>query len=1022
MADEKDYKEMLLRAMKVLIQLYSDKTHLVYELLQNAEDCQAQSIHFFMYPDRLELYHDGKPFTQSNLVSITNVAFSDKKINDIGKFGIGFKSVFSICKDVELYNEPERYKTKEKNNSNFLHRFAYRIVDFFELKEIDFNESLGGFTTRFVFPFCVDEEFNGFEKIEDLSDELSSRICSLGADVLLFLKNNKKIEYTIYAEDEESIRHGWYTLSKKELSNNCYEIKATEKDDNGSPVDSLFLMYSCPEKETNKSIDLVFAVKQWIDNKPVFVQPHEKHRFISVYFPTGEESKLKFIIQAPFATTPNRGEVPVNEENRKLIQRAAELLKEAVLDIRKRGWLSLDLLNLLPFSMPNDDWLFTPLYEMTKKLFENEKVYPVIDGGYADKDKVRIARGGVSEGGIVDIFTNQKLGLLIGEGIKWMPTKTNNGNFTEDRNSYFRDLYQFIRDKIKVPEIRNENIPGLIRNNSNFMPSINDDIWLKEFYNYLADKLKNLLGKNHDYSTVEFIKNQQGNFVSAYKRIGNEQVPNVYKKPNGISEIGEQNSEIIADFIQEKCANFVEAMDIAEYDDYAYFTKTLEVNRDRIPTDNPIAIKHRFLLVQKAIQFLRADKSGIIDICKRCLFLKVINPDGISRDRKCVNSNIYREKDTNGVSLKNYFSGINHLGVHDVYTLDEKYYLENGLAADDFKALEKIGVKNNIYNGINNAQWTIGRNICTNIGNFRKKLNFEYIEDVLGCLSKQKSGIIFSLLKNVKPQLSGKWQYGATHPKEKPGFAEIIEILSNNCWLFTNDGGRPVKANNILRSELDVNIYGEVDKYSELYDILGFRKDPVETLLLKFRSAFSHFSENEIQKLVSHFEKDAENNIFDPDKNAKAFPEEPVKDLGRLKSATKKNYDNAPSVKYEIIPRSIRISRINPRDNLERYKGYCQMCKTQGLYWEIAEVFLEPKKEIKQMNLSLCPTCAAKYKLLRNDKYLMAKFRDNILNADINEAQKNRSGTLVVDLGDTHICFTATHLAEIQELLRYMEH
>ncbi|GMO14855.1 MAG: hypothetical protein Pg6A_00740 [Termitinemataceae bacterium] len=1191
-----DDKGDLYRALSIITQLYTDKTHLVYELLQNAEDTEAKDVKFIMFNDRLEFWHDGKPFTESNLKSIRRVALSDKlNVNAIGKFGVGFKSVFSICETVKLYSEPDNYINQSVNDEPFLDKFAYQGINFFrDLKKIDFDRSIKPYTTCFVFPFCVDKNFSGYKTKESLHKALEERLRKLGADVMLFLKHIQDITYEIKDTNDNNTDEGVFRLHRDNLGSDCYKIK-TVSIKNLIPKDySTFIGYSKNYSGT-KTIDIVFlienlvavtaarphplgtpapvkAVKKYMgpvnsmaelkeaiatnpdvkrmleieiqdlkryradkkrearakgveppsfsrspgaqarinllwkmakvkeykdpvkeelgavsaanmdskefeemwpkltrearrelvrqvsgadiimekhspaagtveramdysddDNNPKFISAERKHGFISVYFPTGTESKLKFIVQAPFATTPNRESVPL-DENKELVQLTAELLKEAVLDIKNRGWLSLEFLTLLPFSLPNENWLFEPLYKATINLLKNEAILPTKDGGYTNRKTAKIVRSAK----LIEIFNDKELTLLLGQESKWMPSESKNGKFTETDN-LFGDFNKFLKNKEKgigVDEIDPGKLPDLVKTNPDFVKSV-DDSWLEKFYNYLASEQKTMLGKNHAFSTIEFIKTMDETFVSAYRQSENIQVPNVYKKPDETSEIKEPG-KIIADFIQNNCADFVARMDFANYDDYAeyeYFKKSLESNANSKPSDNHIAIKNRLWLVKKAVRFLKINKPDDIDklddiekICTKCLFLKVLNYNGISCDRKCSSSNIYREKDINGVSLKDYFSGIN-LEVQDVYVLNEEYYRNEGLTDDDLKLLEKIGVKNNIYSGIDNDIWkgSDGKTTCTNIGNFRKNLNFEYIKGILdyisnnsNCeLSKQKSGIIFSLLKNVKPKLCGKWQYGATHPKTLQGSANIINILSVNNWLFTNNGDL-VKSSTISHFDLDISIYGEVDKYSELYDILGFIKDPIETLFLKFRSAVSHFSENEIQKLISHFEKDAENNIFDPDKNAKAFPEEPVKDLGRLKSATKNNYDNAPSVEYEIFPRSIRTSWINPRDNLERYKGYCQMCETQRLYWEITEIFLEPKKEIVQMNLSLCPSCAANYRRLRNATHIMDEFRRNILNIDIAAAFENKTGTLsVVVERDTRIRFTATHLAEIQEFLRH---
>ena len=99
-----DRDGMLRRSLERIIQLYTDKSHFVYELLQNAEDAGATGIRFVQYSDRLEVMHDGKSFTTENLQGLCDIGQSDKvnDLNQIGEFGVGFKSVFGICETVRL--------------------------------------------------------------------------------------------------------------------------------------------------------------------------------------------------------------------------------------------------------------------------------------------------------------------------------------------------------------------------------------------------------------------------------------------------------------------------------------------------------------------------------------------------------------------------------------------------------------------------------------------------------------------------------------------------------------------------------------------------------------------------------------------------------------------------------------------------------------------------------------------------------------------------------------------------------
>ena len=136
-AQDKD--GMLRRALERIIQLYTDRSHFVYELLQNAEDADATSVKFVQYPDRLEVMHDGRPFTAQNLQGLCDIGKSDKvdNLNQIGEFGVGFKSVFGICDTVRLYSVPAHFRGKDVGDAI---PFAVEIIDFTSPQDIPQEE------------------------------------------------------------------------------------------------------------------------------------------------------------------------------------------------------------------------------------------------------------------------------------------------------------------------------------------------------------------------------------------------------------------------------------------------------------------------------------------------------------------------------------------------------------------------------------------------------------------------------------------------------------------------------------------------------------------------------------------------------------------------------------------------------------------------------------------------------------------------------------------------------------------
>ena len=61
------------RHLAFLGRLYSDRTHFVYELLQNAEDAGATQVCIELHKSHLEFLHNGKLFNEADVRGICGV-------------------------------------------------------------------------------------------------------------------------------------------------------------------------------------------------------------------------------------------------------------------------------------------------------------------------------------------------------------------------------------------------------------------------------------------------------------------------------------------------------------------------------------------------------------------------------------------------------------------------------------------------------------------------------------------------------------------------------------------------------------------------------------------------------------------------------------------------------------------------------------------------------------------------------------------------------------------------------------
>ena len=92
--------------------MYSDLTHFVYEILQNADDYGATKVVFKLSNNELQIEHDGTPFTEENVKAITYFGQSTSRDDLVktGRFGVGFKSVFAFTATPIIISGDEHFQ------------------------------------------------------------------------------------------------------------------------------------------------------------------------------------------------------------------------------------------------------------------------------------------------------------------------------------------------------------------------------------------------------------------------------------------------------------------------------------------------------------------------------------------------------------------------------------------------------------------------------------------------------------------------------------------------------------------------------------------------------------------------------------------------------------------------------------------------------------------------------------------------------------------------------------------------
>ena len=1060
--EKQDKDGMLRRALERIIQLYTDKSHFVYELLQNAEDAGATQIRFVQYEDRLEVLHDGHPFSVKNLQGLCDIGKSDKTddLNQIGEFGVGFKSVFGICETVQLYSHP-----REKELEQGYSRFAIEIKDFTHPIDIEDQDMHIGYTTKFVFPYSVGFTFSGFSSIEKLNEVLSKRLQNLGITTLLFMKNLQSIDYEIHTKAITT--SGAYLLDKKILNDHCSFVSAIgESGSRKNSEEISYLVFSRPVTglQAGRTIDIAFAVSETENGEHIFHS--SKSPYISVYFPTETESKLRFIVQGPYRTTPNRSSVPADDkDNIDLAKQTAKLLRDSVVELRDRGWLNFSFLNVLPVeenafeSAP----LFECLYRETVRMMRTDKLLFCKDGTYASSSDVKISRGA----GFAEILTEDLLSELLNDGTNyhWLPT------FLTETNKEYKYLYEFLTDVLEIEVIRPENLRNSINDNPSFMPQRDDD-WLVKFYNMYASVAaafsKQRGGSN--MLTAEFVKTSKGTFVAPYRKSdGSNQnsffyrgyenatyLPNVFLPSKNTQDMGD--IAFVDAGIYEKCKHFfTEILGLEAPNEYEYFIQDYKKRSEAgIPfTDNQLITDLKRLLKYRSNLDYRDEVDNLI---KKYMVVKCI------KDGKVVYVNPHKEKvffsvNTQEMSIEQYYKNI----VSYPYVIKEFYEVEDITA----EMLKQIGVEDDVSVGGDrtSGEYYTGRQGkqpgWNTYDSFRWKLSLDKIESVLEYISDHpkaadsmaKSSFIFRFLQNHENCLTGTVYIGGSTPNLNGAYSDIVTLLRQDGpkhkyygmkwtgqWLFT-ESGELVSQKEITKRELHPHLYGEVRLDSKLYEILGFAKSQEDALEEAEKDydrlsdeTKNQFFEIELQRRYGISVTDLDESFGEGAAERKAgkpkreesyeFPSSKVRNWDSLKKHAAEVLCFASPVKYEYKVRKIRTSKPDAEidaflrgmykvDRVHKYA--CQMCHDPYARFEKCQITTGMEEELDAMYLCLCPNCASEYRRMRMDTGDVQDFMDDI--RALEDHQITAEDPVEIKFGSESIWFTQTHIAEIRELM-----
>lgn len=1029
-----------------LTKLYTSSGHFIFELLQNAEDVFATTVTFKLEHDKLIFEHNGtRSFDMKDIDSITNYGDSTKVYeegNSIGKFGIGFKSVFEYTAAPEIHSTDYDFCIEEL--------FIPRVIP--SLNNYDTSKTI------IILPF------NGQKDARTCFLEIKYSFEKLKATVLLFLRNISEIN-CIYETTQIKINR-LDSYSEDNCPQKICRLQRIVTDNKEIKKETTPLYYKrlfkeisfIDENQETKKITIAIAFKIVCtkDDKKWKIQPlydnetkKPKGRIYAFFPCDSEQRRFCFHIHAPFALKPDREKLREDPSNNKIIEEIGTLLCESMKELKTEGLVDLDLYKTLPNE--NDD---------------------------TDLDKYLIIRSKIE-----NFFLNNPYILMA------------DGTYQEPRNKYIglRNIQDLLSDKDLEIVISSEKqksfwVKNPMRNHRDY----NFLISLKVREYNLADYLSELINL-HNHS-----KQLYDQYINSLEERGAEWFAKFYSLMySSWSAIVDQCE---TEDIRSLNLCYCEDNKLHPFDECYLSCEIKDLEGYKINCVNPDCFKKSYTeanissFLSNYLYVQEFDESDLVtDLCqkfdksqdKKIDFIKLLY-EFYQKDNSVINiykhykilmsengkwaipENFYipEELNTRVKNISIYFDFYNTKTSGPVYKISPDYIT---LFADldelnKFTGfLIRLGCDSNIpvYNANvgDNPNWSdiaddfpdsafySGNRYPTN-----KDYTIKYFDEFL---KRPANEAVFELLISALNSFGTdfiKCTYSPAQKYQPKKYASQITCsLRSAKWFIQEDNGKiyfvkpedankskiPSKYKELISSypldywlrEMNFGVQEEIknEQYEKENDIIssvvGLNDNSIGILRQFNNSDLSSEVKEEILNNINQYLQSC---------LSESMYRENDFDINRLNEKSEEAYNNANDMEYEDRKRSVRI--IDPKKALaepflrqvcvnEDGDILCQVCRNRlpfkkpngQEYFEKVQLFPKSliKKELKENYIACCPLCSAKMKVF----YSHNSEAQNSLFKQIAYSQESIVSFPVQLDKDSDITFSKRHIVALRKMI-----
>ncbi|BAY63717.1 hypothetical protein NIES22_38050 [Calothrix brevissima NIES-22] len=568
---------------RLSVDLYSKETHFVLELIQNADDNQYESrviptLKLTIEQQKIIVQNNERGFSEDNVRAICNVGRSTKtKVEGyIGEKGIGFKSVFRISDEPQIFSNGFQFHFQRQDNENQL-----GFVTPYWIEAIP--EYVDSTLTNIILPLR-----------ESAKDELA-KLGEIEHTLILFLRQLKTV--TI----ENRVNNESHQITRLDKNGNI-EIEETREGINKNYCYKLlknnlivpeYIQESKRENVKYTELILAFSLQE---NGSADTKLEQK---VFAFLPTRSYG-FKFLIQADFLVPANREDIHKDTQWNKWIRNnIATTFLLAVEEFKQDSNLQKTYYNYIPLNTEIKDEFFIPVViRIHNQLKTSECILTESGKWHIPSDVMQVdeqIRNLISNADLQQLLNKEyihpqvkaKISILESLGVKkfsfddLLQCLQNNEWLQKQTDDWFIKLYTYLSNrnltdysdlprikKLKIIRLENNELASTAET-SIFFPFNN----VGEYSFELQFIKKTLLESNSKSAVTEFFKKLGVQNASCYEIIENHILP-LYKGGTWKSKVNQLLGYIC--YIKENLSEYEKESNKIKNPSYYYYSHSKE--------------------------------------------------------------------------------------------------------------------------------------------------------------------------------------------------------------------------------------------------------------------------------------------------------------------------------------------------------------------------------------------------------------------------------------------------------------